>query len=104
MHIFKYIALENFIQPTEVKGRAPPKNGCSLSLRPRIRGDLPRRVREHGGPDLSDVPLRFIELRATSLTRPRPLVVPQMDGRINSHGRISKEAEVPSGQTRMKVH
>lgn len=25
-------------------------------------------------------------------------------GRINSHGRISKEAEVPSGQTQLKVH
>lgn len=73
---------------------------AALSPHPRIRGDLPRRVREHGGLDLSDVPLRFIELRATSLTRPWPLV----DGRINSHGRISKEAEVASGQTRMKVH
>lgn len=31
MHIFKYIALENFIQPTEVKGRAPPKT-AALSL------------------------------------------------------------------------
>lgn len=94
MHIFKNIALENFIQPTEVKGRAPPKTAALSPSAPDVYVSTEAQISQMIYRAACHFPNEASAVGAPANGRPNKLAWPHFQGSRGSIRTNSREGSL----------